>query len=339
MEPPGATSPAAASRRAGKALAWPALAADPALQPRPRRPRRRDGLRPGLVASLLLHGGFFALLVLAALTRPPPAEPLPPPSYAMVFQSGAPEQPAQQDLPSPPPAPPAPPLPTPQPEVAPAPPVPPVPTVTAPPRPPADTRLATAAAPPPPPAVPQAEALPLPPPPPPAPPQERPQQEAAVIAPPRPAQPSQRLPGIWMPDASRLAPGPRTESAARPPLDLSLGSLSVIGRSTPEPQLSVRGAEVTADWRNAFRRWLDENVRYPQSALVVGDQGTNRIRLVVSPDGKVRSGRLIRRSGSVWLDSGLEIPFRNAILPSFPPGADPEGVEIDLTVHWQIIRR
>jgi TonB family protein len=333
---------------------------------RPRRPRRRGGLRPGLVASLVLHAGFAALVVLAALTRPRPPEPLPPPSYAMYYQSGAPDRPAEPATPAPPQFAPPPEPPSPPPATPPAappslPPAPPLPQQAAPPPPPpAATRLAEAAAPPapplraeapppptPPPPTPPArvEALPMPPPPPR---QDRPQQEAAVIAPPRPARPApqapaERLPGLWLPDAARLAPPARPEAArpdpARRGLDLSLGALTVPGRNAPEPQVSVRGAEVGPDWRNAFRRWLDENVRYPANAAVVGDEGTNRIQLMVDPDGRVRSWRLLRRSGSVWLDAGLEMPFRNAVLPAFPPGADPKGVEVNLTVHWHIIRQ
>ncbi|MBK1660192.1 TonB family protein, partial [Paracraurococcus ruber] len=158
----------------------------------------------------------------------------------------------------------------------------------------------------------------------------------------RPARPPsepERLPGLWLPQGFQLQPAPRPEAPRRGGLDLSLGSLAALGRGGVEPQLSVRGAEVGPDWRNAFRRWLDENVRYPPNAAVVGDEGTNRIQLLVDPDGRVRGARLTRRSGSVWLDAGLEIPFRNAVLPPFPPGADPKGVEVNLTVHWSIIRR
>ena len=313
--------------------------------------RRRRGLRPGLVASLLLHVGFAALVVLAVMLRPPPPQPLPPPAYAVYYQSGAPETPAEpqsQPSPPPPPQPPAPLLPPGAPPMPPAPTPAPLPRLAAPPTPPApppaDTRLAEA--PPPPPPPPDAAALPLPPPPPPAPRPDRPQQEATVIAPPRPARPApqppaERLPGLWLPEGARLAPSPspRPDTAARRGLDLSLGSLAVTGRTGPEPQVSIRGAEVGPDWRNAFRRWLDENVRYPANAAAVGDEGVNRIQVMVSPDGRVKSWRLLRRSGSVWLDAGLEGPFRNAVLPAFPPGADPEGVEINLTVHWNIIRR
>ena len=56
------------------------------------------------------------------------------------------------------------------------------------------------------------------------------------------------------------------------------------------------------------------------------------------PDGRVRSGRLVRRSGSVWLDAGTVSLFRNAVLPPFPPGADPSGVTIDLTINYILTR-
>ena len=100
----------------------------------------------------------------------------------------------------------------------------------------------------------------------------------------------------------------------------------------------VRGAKVGPDWYNALRRWFDEHGRYPTNAAVVGDQGTTRIELLVEPDGRVRSGRLLRRSGSVWLDAGTVSLFRNAVLPPFPPGADPAGVTVDVTINYILIR-
>ena len=119
-------------------------------------------------------------------------------------------------------------------------------------------------------------------------------------------------------------------------MDLSPGQLPRSGRDTPEAE--IRGAKVGPDWRNAFRRWLEDHKRYPENARVVGEQGTNRIELIVDPDGRVRSARLLRRSGSVWLDAGTMSLFRNAVLPPFPPGADPAGVTVDLTINYILIR-
>jgi len=288
------------------------------------RPRHL-GLRPSLAASVLLHLGFLALALLAALHRPKPPEPLPPPAYAVYYESGAPDRPAEPDIqPEPTPAEPAPP---PAPE--------PVPLPAEPPTPPA--------------APPQAAPLPLPPPTPP--PQEQseegPQTHAALPSPPRPPPPRparpQRLPGLYLPEGLRMAPAlprqavpPRPDAA--PSLDLSLGRLPSIGRASPEPEAEVRGAKVGPDWRNAFRRWLEEHKRYPEAAVLLGQEGTTRIELIVDPDGRVRSMRLLRRSGSAWLDAGTLSLFRGANLPPFPPGADPSGVIVDLTIHYVLIR-
>jgi TonB family protein len=316
------------------------------------RQRRRGGLRPGLVGSVLLHLGFIALVVLAALSRPRPPEPLPPPAYEVQYQSGAPDRPgeeqadAQATMEAPPPAPEAPPS-VPQPAAPPPPPLATAPPSlplppTPPPSPRPPQRQQTAEATPPPPPPPTAEPLPMPPPPPPAPPREAARQEQALNAPPTPARPAppRRLPGVWMPEALALAPPspPSRPNAPRSRLDLSLGPLASRGRNSPDSEATVRGAEVGPDWRNAFSRWVEEHKRYPENAIVAGHQGPSRVQVIAEPDGKVRSVRLIGPSGSVWLDAGTVSMFRNAVLPAFPPGSDPKGVTIDFTMNYILIR-
>jgi TonB family protein len=297
------------------------------------------GLRPGVVLSALLHLGFAALVVLASLGREKPPEPLPPPSYAVEFEGGAPDRPAERASESsppleaeavpqeatPPPEPPVAAVEPPAPEAVQAPPETP-PAAPAPSEAPATTAEAE---------PPSPEDLPVPPPP--APP--RPQREAALTAPPRPARPpppSDPLPGLYMPDARSLQP-PRPPGPRRG-LDLSPGQPSRPGRDTPEPEASVRGAQVGPDWRNALRQWWEDHKRYPEGAAVLGEEGTTRVELIVDPDGRVRSAKLLRRSGSVWLDAGTMSLFRNAKLPPFPAGADPTGVVIDWTINYRIIR-
>jgi TonB family protein len=112
----------------------------------------------------------------------------------------------------------------------------------------------------------------------------------------------------------------------------------MVDRLTPEPQLQVRGAQVGADWRNALRRWWIEHRRYPDGAILAGHQGAVRIEMRVAPDGRVLQARLIRRSGSIWLDHSTETLFRGARLPPFPPGADPDGVTVDLTINYILVR-
>ncbi len=314
--------------------------------PRRRAGERRGsrlGLRPGVVLSALLHLGFAALAVFASLSRGKPPEPLPPPAYAVEFEGGAPDRPAepeaspssppdveeapQNDPPQEAPAPAVAAVEPPAREVAqapveePAPPPPPRPD---------EARTTAAEADPP-----LAEDLPIPPPPP-APPQ--PQREAALTAPPRPARPppSEPLPGLYLPDARDLQP-PRPAGPRRG-LDLSPGQLPRPGRDSPAPEASVRGAQVGPDWRNALRQWWEDHKRYPEGAAVLGEEGTTRVELIVDPDGRVRSARLLRRSGSVWLDAGTMSLFRGAKLPPFPAGADPGGVVVDWTINYRIIR-
>lgn len=138
------------------------------------------------------------------------------------------------------------------------------------------------------------------------------------------------------PAPPRQTPPPRP-GAARP-LDLSPGQLPSQDRASPEPEVEVRGAQVGPDWNQAFRRWVLERLRYPEAAILLGQQGTTRIELIVDSDGHVRTMRLLRRSGSVWLDAGTMSLFRGATLPPFPPGSDPSGITVDLAVHYILIR-
>ena len=71
---------------------------------------------------------------------------------------------------------------------------------------------------------------------------------------------------------------------------------------------------------------------------MLGEDGTARVGLGVDPDGRVRSARLLRRSGPIWLDAGIVSLSRGAKLPPFPAGADPGGVVIDWTINCRIIR-
>jgi TonB family protein len=307
----------------------------------PRRPRRppRDRMGPGLIASLLLHLALLALVILSTMTRKEQEAVSPSPSFEVVYQSGNP-------------APPSPPAPV-QAETRPvAPPqAPPVPTAVQPPPPlplplpppmPTPPRVVETAPPPPMPPLPRVEqALPLPPPPPPQP-QREAQREVATNAAPAPARPAPPKPlqGMWLPNGLSLAPpSPSRPNQSRPHLDTNLDTVAMMGKYALEPLLAVRGAKVGPDWTNAFRRWLDENMRYPKSAIEAGHSGTNKVSLLVAPDGKVIGVKLLRQSGSVWLDAGITMPFNHATLPALPPPVDSAGAEVDLTVHWILIRQ
>ncbi|MGK7864608.1 TonB family protein [Falsiroseomonas sp. E2-1-a4] len=148
---------------------------------------------------------------------------------------------------------------------------------------------------------------------------------------------------IWAPGGVQLGQPARPAAPSGRPvargLDLSFDPRMVEGEASADANLRVTGAQVGADWRAAFRRWLDQNISYPMGALREGESGTVRVRVIAGPDGRVRSVRLTGPSGSPSLNFGTTFPFSGAQLPAFPPPAGPEGVTIDLTVNYILIRR
>ncbi|UPY37040.1 energy transducer TonB [Sediminicoccus sp. KRV36] len=252
-----------------------------------------------------------------ALPLPPPPSPIPPPP--------APLPPMAQPQPPPVPQPPRPE----QPAVAQAP-LPPLPGAVELFTPPTELRIPDRLA----------ESLPPPPPPtPPAPPQRQPsppQQQAQ-----RPQQAQPNLPGIWAPGGVQLG-RPAAPPAGRPQArgtDTTVDPRFLEGRPRTDPSVRVTGAQVGADWRAAFRRWLDQNLSYPQRAIALGEDGTVRVIVTAAPDGTVRNVRLAGPSTSPSLNFGTTFPFQGARLPAFPPGSDPNGVTIELTVNYLLIRR
>jgi TonB family protein len=202
------------------------------------------------------------------------------------------------------------------------------------------------------------EALPEPPPPAPPPP------VAALPAPrpaPAPAPPRQQTarppsqqqeaarafpPGsVFMPGGLNLQqarPAPAAPPAGRPEaggIDLRVDPRLLEGRATSDPSVRVTGANVGADWRAAFRRWLDQNIRYPRRAIELREMGAVRVVVTASPDGRVRDIRLVGPSASPSLNTATTFPFSGAQLPAFPPPADPNGVTIELTVNYILIMR
>ncbi len=283
-----------------------------------------------------------------SVPAPPPPDVAPPPPR------GPPPPPPSPGAPPPPLAPPPPPMPAaPPPRLAPAPP-PPAPTL----------RAEVPALPAPPPAPPRPEAPPAEDAPPPlpeaaellAPPTDLrlsprfalPLPPAATPPPPTPAptptrREAQPLPGVFLPRGAQLgggspaAPVPSGRPQGRG-LDLSVDPRFAEGTATADPSVRVEGAQVGANWRAAFRRWLEQNISYPQDAARRGEDGTVRVRIIAAPDGTVRSVRLVGPSTSPSLNYATTFPFQGAQIPAFPPPADPGGVTVDLTVNF-ILRR
>jgi TonB family protein len=167
------------------------------------------------------------------------------------------------------------------------------------------------------------------------------QQEAAPAFPPgtvflpggvqlggRPARPA-------APSPSSPLPSGRPQSQG---MDLRVDPRLSEGRAAADPNVRVSGANVGADWRAAFRRWLDQNIQYPRRAIENREMGTVRVQIIAGPDGRVREVRLVGPSASPSLNTGTTFPFSGAQLPAFPPPAEP-SVTIDLTVNYILIMR
>ena len=346
----------------------PAAASVPVPQPGPlalgRRPRRRLGWAGA--TSALLHALFALAILLEIDPRARRPQELPPPSFAVVFEGGsdqAPQAAEAPDLapavtaeapptPSAPPPPPPPPVTTTVPPPPPSPPVAPPSQLAAAPPPPPLPQPAPAAPPPlpspaeTPPSRPTEAAPPPPAPPPPvpaqpAPPAPSPPVIAALpLPPPSPPPAPQRQPPLDLTDRPPIRLGeadPSRPGAPRRGLDLRPGA-TLPGPGEVE-NLRVRGAEAGPDWRNAFRMWLDRNLRYPREAADLGEQGPVTVRITTGADGRVRSVELRSGSRSIFLNHYSQAVFRGAALPPFPPGTAEEQVTIDLTINYILYRR
>ena len=139
-------------------------------------------------------------------------------------------------------------------------------------------------------------------------------------------------------DLSHLPPVRLGEQGYRPRhrLDFTLGPVPNAALSVPNMQL--RGAENTAEWRREFYRWLDQNVRYPPDAAEFGEQGMVGVRIFAAPDGTVRRVELRTASRSITLNHYSQSVFRGAKIPVFSRPNSNE-VEIDLQIHYHLIRR
>ena len=347
--------------------------------PGPLAPRRRArrGAGIGGLVSTVIHAVVVALILLELDPRGRPPEELPPPSFAVVFQGGSDQAPRGAEAPveapvpvivAPPPAPP-------QAEAPPAPPAPPVPaTPPAPPPAPAPPRLAEAPPLPAPPTPPPSELAPppTPAPPMPAPAPSPPQVATAPVPPPEPppGRPSPAPPPPHSPPPAISAlplPPPAPPGAPAPPpapprvapLDLTNRPPVRLGEAQPaaprrgldlrpgatlpgpgdDQNLRVRGAQAGPDWRNAFRQWLEQNLRYPREAAELGEQGPVTVRIVTGADGRVRGVELRTPSRSIFLNYYSQAVFRGRTLPPFPPGTAEEQVTIDLTINYILYGR
>ena len=104
--------------------------------------------------------------------------------------------------------------------------------------------------------------------------------------------------------------------------------------------MQLRGAErLGTDWANALSAWVEAHKYYPQQAIANEEDGSPQVEVTVTRDGRVQSVELEARSGSQWLDLGLQALFRNARLPPFPDNTSENQVTFHFTMHYILVRR
>ncbi|MBV8092874.1 MAG: energy transducer TonB [Acetobacteraceae bacterium] len=130
------------------------------------------------------------------------------------------------------------------------------------------------------------------------------------------------------PHASRFSRG----------IDMSIGTAAT-GAFNARPLARFEGQNPGPDWRNEFAAWVEAHKYYPEEAVRRGEDGLSGVRIIVAPDGRVKSVDLILRSGSVWLDMALQSLFRSAHLPPFPPGVVDRDLTIEVTMNYILIRQ
>jgi TonB family protein len=103
-----------------------------------------------------------------------------------------------------------------------------------------------------------------------------------------------------------------------------------------QPFRQTSGAPVGDEWLERFREWVESHKYYPEQAAELGQQGVVAVEIRVAPNGQVTDLELRERSGSPWLDLGLQALFRDARVPPLPPGSA-DSVTFQVTMTYQLI--
>jgi periplasmic protein TonB len=87
-------------------------------------------------------------------------------------------------------------------------------------------------------------------------------------------------------------------------------------------------------WKRKVGQLIGANFSYPRSAQLRGEQGDAKIKVAISPAGKVLSVDLVQSSGSAILDrEAVRIPMKVSSYPAPPNG----GVAaIIFPISWRI---
>lgn len=106
--------------------------------------------------------------------------------------------------------------------------------------------------------------------------------------------------------------------------------------SDTAPSIVFKGS-AGADWENAFSNWVHRHAYYPQAAADNDESGSVTVRIVVTPDGHVRSAELLKSSGAPLLNMAWYGLLQHADLPPFPRGSPAKTETVTATMHFILI--
>lgn len=136
-------------------------------------------------------------------------------------------------------------------------------------------------------------------------------------------------------DPAEAAPARHGSRAA---MNLSLGPVVHDGQMRiPYATAGIKG--VSPDYDAELQDWIQRHLYYPEEAAQRGEDGTAEVHVVLDRSGKVRDIEVVSSSGATMLDDATSGMFRDATLPPVPPDMAGPSFNIDLTVHYILLRR
>jgi protein TonB len=93
-------------------------------------------------------------------------------------------------------------------------------------------------------------------------------------------------------------------------------------------------ANRNVNWFGKLGQWWNEHKVYPKDASANDQGGVVRVRMVIDPDGWIRSVEVVHGSGSEVLDRAAVALFLNAHLPPFPPGTPAPPTDVEVNLHY-----
>jgi protein TonB len=100
---------------------------------------------------------------------------------------------------------------------------------------------------------------------------------------------------------------------------------------------SARARQAQATWKNQLASHLNRFKRYPEGARAHGDQGSALVEFMIDRTGKVLRSKLIRSSGSSFLDEeAIGVLQRASPLPGPPSDMTGELFPLTLPIQFRI---